>query len=155
MDWTQIVIAVLGLVGVIDLGRLIFFRSSKKKAEEEAEAVVQANDAAAVATLKEAIEQMSKLNGDYSAAISSLNERVDDLLQKGVSKDDVIATLLTMICKHMGCSLREPIPGQGRVWFDQNKSDISLGVDYLPINQLMVQYGERRKQERLEAKGQA
>lgn len=146
MDWTQIVIAALGLVGVLDLGRLVFFKASRKKADAEADGAVQANDSAAVQTLKDAITELSRMNAEYAADKRTLDDKLDELHSIITSKDETIATLLTMVCKHLGCTLREPVPGQGRVWYEANKGDISLGVDYLPINQLMTRYGERKRQ---------
>ena len=155
MDWTQIVVAVLGILGAADLGRFIFLRSSRKKADAEAEGAVQANDSAAVQTLKDAITELSRMNREYAEDKRTLDDKVDELLATITRKDETIATLLTMVCKHLGCTLREPVPGQGRVWYEANKQDISLGVDYLPINQLMTRYGAEKKRRQEEADGSA
>jgi len=151
MDWTQIVVAILGIIGALDLGRFIFFRASRKKADAEADGAVQANDSAAVQTLKDAIAELSTMNREYAKDKRDLDDKVDELLASITRKDETIATLLTMVCKHLGCTLREPVPGQGRVWYEANKGDISLGVDYLPINQLMTRYGERKRQAKEES----
>jgi len=147
MNWTEIIIGVLGLFAAGDLLRLIFFRASRKEAEAKAEGVVQENDSAAVATLERAIEQMSKTNEAYAQMIENLRAERDAEHERNIAKDESIATLQTLICKHMGCSIREPISGQGRKWFEENKEDISMGLDFLPINQLMRRYGDKKRQE--------
>lgn len=147
MNWSEIIIGVLGLFAAGDLLRLIFFRASRKEAEAKAEGVVQENDSAAVATLERAIEQMSKTNEAYAQMIENLRAERDAEHERNIAKDESIATLQTLICKHMGCSIREPISGQGRKWFEENKEDISMGLDFLPINQLMRRYGDKKRQE--------
>ena len=145
MNWTEIIIGVLGLFAAGDLLRLIFFRASRKEAEAKAEGVEKENESAAVATLERAIEQLSKTNDAYCQMVERLTAERDTEHERNISKDESIATLQTLICKHMGCSIREPISGQGRRWFEENKQDVSLGLDFLPINQLMRQYGDRKR----------
>lgn len=145
MNWSDIIIAALGVFAAVDLTRLIFFRASRKEAEAKAEGVIVENDSAAVATLERAIEQMSKTNDAYAQMIEQLRKERDAEHERNIAKDESIATLQTLICKHMGCSLREPISGQGRKWFEENKEDVSLSLDFLPINQLMRQYGDKKR----------
>lgn len=147
MNWQEIILAALGLFGTVDLGRIIFFNASKKKANAEAEGMEEANAAVAVETLTKAIEQMGKANDNYATQLSHLNSELNGQHELIHAKDESIATLQTLLCKHMGCSLREPVSGQGRKWFEDNKEEISLGLDYLPINQLMTRYGEKKRRE--------
>lgn len=147
MDWSNIITVAIGFVTGGGLITVLTLGAQKKKANAEAEGVEEANSAAAVETLTKAIEQMSKANDNYATQLSHLNAELaaqHDIIH---SKDESIATLQTLLCKHMGCSLREPVSGQGRKWFEDNKEDISLGLDYLPINQLMTRYGEKKKKE--------
>ena len=55
MDWTQIVIAVIGLLGAIDLGRVLFFKASKRKANAEAEGLEKQNEGTAVEALRNSL----------------------------------------------------------------------------------------------------
>lgn len=151
MDWTQIILAILGLLGTIDLGRIVFFRASKKKANAEAVGVEKTNESTAVETLEKAIDQMSESNDRYAELLKALRQEADEYHNAITRKDDTIATLLMLICKHRGCAVREPIPGQGRIWYENNKEDIALGMDDTPINQLLVQYGERKKRVKSDA----
>ena len=151
MNWQTILIAILGIMDAGLLGRLIFFKASKKKADAEAEGVKEDNDAKAVETLEKAIEQMGKQNDNYLQLIDKLRFELETKHNIIIDKDESIATLQTLICKHMGCSVREPISGQGRKWFENYKEDISLGVDYMPINQLMRHYGDRKAKMKEEA----
>lgn len=147
MDWGNIITTVVGFIAGGGLTVLITLGAQKKKANAEAEGVEEANSAAAVETLTKAIEQMSKANDNYAAQLSHLNAELSNQHDVIHAKDESIATLQTLLCKHMGCSMREPVSGQGRKWFEDNKEDISLGLDYLPVNQLMTRYGEKKKKE--------
>ena len=147
MDWGNIITTAVGFIAGGGLTVLITLGAQKKKANAEAEGVEEANSAAAVETLTKAIEQMSKANDNYAAQLSHLNAELAGSHDIIHAKDESIATLQTLLCKHMGCSLREPVSGQGRKWFEDNKEDISLGLDYLPINQLMTRYGAKKKKE--------
>ncbi|MCR5352402.1 MAG: hypothetical protein K6E35_07940, partial [Bacteroidales bacterium] len=51
----------------------------------------------------------------------------------------------TLMCIHLGCALRRPAQGQGAEWLRDHKEDPALGVDYLPINQLIKVYGEEKR----------
>jgi len=147
MDWSNIITTAIGFITGGGLITLITLGAQKKKANAEAEGMEEANAAVAVETLTKAIEQMSKANDNYAAQLSHLNAELATQHEVIHAKDESIATLQTILCKHMGCSLREPVSGQGRKWFEDNKEDISLGLDYLPINQLMTRYGAKKKKE--------
>lgn len=158
--WTTILGVLTLLFGGLNIFQFIFIRATKKEyeakaeqAKQEAAGVAADNESKAVATLRDAISELVKMNKEYADDKLTLNQKIDEMSEKMAAKDDAIATLLTMICKHMACTLREPIPGQGRKWFADNKEDISLGLDYLPINQLMVRYGEKKKREKEENNG--
>lgn len=153
MDWNLLLGALVALFGGLNIFQFIFLRSTKKsyearaeKERQEAKKVENQNESAAMQTLKDAITFMSEQNRENASDKMALSNQVDELLKDRQQKDETIATLLTMICKHMGCGAREPIPGQGRVWFENNKQDFSMGIDYLPINQLMKRYGAKKRE---------
>lgn len=160
MEWSTLSGILVVLFGGLNIFQFVFLKATKReyeakadKAKHEAQSVKQQNESAAVQTLKEAIEKMTEINKDYANDKVEMERRVEEALERCVRKDDTIATLLTLVCKHMGCGAREPIPGQGRLWYEQHKDDISLGIDYLPINQIIRQYGERKR--RMEMQNEA
>lgn len=147
MDWTEIILALIGVVGVVDLGSLIFFRSSKKQAEGKA-------DSAAVAPLKEANEilrqQLVEAN-EREKAMAGMNETLqnkcderDEKIDKLIAK---VATIEGLLCVHGGCQLREPIRGKGKDWYEEHKDNSDFGIDCKSCNVLMKEYGERRRAE--------
>lgn len=147
MDWTQIILAIVGLFGVIDLGRIIFFKSSKKQAEGEA-------DSAAVAPLKEANEilrhQLVAANERERELVESNNTLQDKIEKRDENIANLsakVATIEGLLCIHGGCQLRQPIRGKGRDWYDEHKESSDFGIDCKSCNVLMKEYGERKKTE--------
>lgn len=45
-----------------------------------------------------------------------------------------------MMCIHMGCYVRTPMMGQGDNWYNEHRSEPSLGCDYLTIEQLIEKH---------------
>lgn len=138
MDWTQIVIALLGIVGAFDLGRIMFFKANKKKANAEADNIVIEGMEKTIAAMSSRIESDEEAMNRKDAKIEELYE------EKNRTRED-LASAQTLMCIHMGCAVRKPVRGQGAEWLRDHKSDPALGVDYLPINQLIRQYGETKK----------
>ena len=138
MDWTQIVIALLGIVGAFDLGRILFFKANKKKANAEADNIVIEGMEKTIAAMSSRIESDEETMNRREAKAAGLQE------EKNRTRED-LASAQTLMCIHMGCAVRKPVRGQGAEWLRDHKSDPALGVDYLPINQLIRQYGETKK----------
>lgn len=121
IDWTQVLVGLLGVLGAVDLGRLVFFRSSKKKADAEAEGAVLQNEKVEIEALKDAIDEVRKSNDRFleihekdTAAIAEKNKRIVEL-----SED--VAALKMMVCKHDACPFREPVKGRGGQWWENQK----------------------------------
>lgn len=149
MDWTQIIISALSLLaavfGGVGLGRLLFLRQNRKKANAEA-------TSAEVGVLKSAIEsidqQLSKahlLIREKDEIIEAKNARIDLLTS-------TISALYDDMCVHKGCRLRRPHQGQGAKWYEQYRDDPSLGCDYLSIDTLIKQERAKRLAENILAK---
>lgn len=138
MDWTQIVIAALGAFGVVDLGHFIFFRANKKKANAEADNLV-------IDGMEKTIAALSARVKADEEAMERKDNKIEQLYDdKNTFREDLVSAQ-TLMCVHMGCVLRKPAQGQGAEWFERHKADPALGVDYLPINQLMRLYGDEKK----------
>ena len=73
------------------------------------------------------------------------SEQIDRLLdEKDLEREGRVAAEQGY-CRHFGCVLREPAIGQGREWLESHKADPAMGADYLPINQLLMKYGQEKK----------
>lgn len=137
MDWTQIVIAALGLVGALDLGRVLFFKANKKKANAEADNV-------AIEGMEKTIAALEKRISDDADAMERKDAKIEKMYDEKNALREDLASAQTMMCVHMGCAARKPAQGQGAEWLRDHKEDPSLGVDYLPINQLIKLYGKQK-----------
>lgn len=148
MDWTQIVIAILGIVGALDLGRILFFKANKKKANAEADNI-------AIEGLKNSISTLEARVAADQEAMERKDAKVEALYDEKNTYREDLASAQTLMCVHMGCAARKPAHGQGAEWLRDHKSDPSLGVDYLPINQLMKLYGKQKAEKEKEAEQDA
>lgn len=144
MNWTEILLAVLGLVGTIDLGRLIFFKSAKKKEEGEAES-------AAVAPLKEANEiirqqliEANQREADLEGRLKEAQLEKDALYDRVEALSRENATVKQYICVHAGCSLRKPRLAHGPGFYEENKSGFEATIDYTPTRRLVAEYEKNK-----------
>ena len=137
MDWTQIIIAVVGLIGVVDLGRVIFFRASKRKANAEATSIEKQNEGTAVEALKSSVELLSEQLRQSTAKVSEKQAVIDDLREQVQTLQLRLVSLYDDMCIHKGCKLRKPHEGQGKLWYDQHADDPSLGCDYLSVEWML------------------
>lgn len=126
MGWTEIVIAVLGIVGALDLGRLVFFHASKKKANAEADEI-------AITALKDAIAGLRDENTNLRLENESLRDEKIRLTNR-------LTALFDDMCVHKGCCIRKPHQGQGEKWYNDNIDDPSMGCDYESIYTLLKKH---------------
>lgn len=138
MDWTQIVIAILGIVGALDLGRILFFKANKKKANAEADNIV-------IEGMEKTIAAMTSRIDSDEDAINRRDAKIEALYDEKNKLREDLASAQTLMCIHMGCAVRKPVRGQGAEWLRDHRDDPALGVDYLPINQLMKLYGDEKR----------
>lgn len=133
MDFTQIILSIFGLLGALDLGRLIFFRANKKKANAEA-------DGLAITALKDAIAELRDEN-------SELREENNTLREEKISLTNRLTALFDDMCVHKGCSVRKPHQGQGEKWYNDNIDDPSMGCDYESIYTLLKRHKKAQQKE--------
>lgn len=137
MAWTEIIIALFGILGAIDLLRLLFVKEERKKKDVE-------NATAEVAVAQHANELLAKQLENAHETILRLqaeNARKDEIIE---AKNKVIAKLHAIImalfddmCVHKGCRIRKPHPGKGEAWYEKYRDDPTLGADYDSIETLM------------------
>lgn len=130
MEWTSIIVAVLGIVGGIDLLRLLFIKEDRKKKNVE-------NKDAEVQAAQHANDLLSKQLERSHETITSLNAENSTLHRE---KAELLATqscLFDDMCVHKGCRLRKPHQGQGVMYYQSYRDDPSLGADYHSVDTLI------------------
>lgn len=122
--WAQIILAIIGLFGVGDAIRLIFFKSTKKAEEAKADALVKENESKAIAAmektvgiLKEELAMFAKLHEDDVAKIEKLSQEKNDL-----NSDLVLCS--NALCANALCPLRDPLRGLGDEYFRSHKDNL-------------------------------
>lgn len=132
MDWTQIIVAVLGLISFADIIRLLFFKEEKKDRQ------VETKDKE-VETLRKTQELLEQQVERSHETIMKLTDENNALHTQNAELLATQACLFDDMCIHKGCRLRKPHPGQGMKWYNAYREDPALGADYLSIDTLMKQ----------------
>lgn len=101
--------------------------------------------------LRELLEAERKRNAE---AEEHKDAKIEQLYDEKNEEREGRVTAESGFCRHFGCACREPAIGQGREWIEAHKNEPALGVDYLPINQLMQKLGDKRKAERAAEKAE-
>jgi len=140
VDWSNIIMALIGLVSGGGLMGLLTLKQKRKMGDVE---VFLGN----IEALKNIIEQLQLENKRKDELLTQYGKNREDHARRYEEKAEESAKLKTLMCVHLGCSLRDPLLGQGGDWMEQHRDDISLGVDYTPINVLMSRLGKKRKTE--------
>lgn len=137
MAWTEIIIALLGILGAVDLLRLLFVKEERKKKDVE-------NVTAEVAVAQHANELLSKQLDNAHETIKSRDETIrhkDEIIEAKNRRIDELTSIITALfddmCVHKGCRLRKPHQGQGAMWYEEFKKDPTLGADYDSVETLM------------------
>ena len=90
-------------------------------------------------------ERNIALEEKYEAMVAKMEAKQAATTEKYENKCEECATAKNMMCVHLGCSLRDPMLGQGDAWYEAHKSDLSTAVDFTSVNVLMKNLGEKRK----------
>lgn len=154
MDWSSIIQQTLAFLFGGGLVTVVTLRQIRKREDIK-------NESLAIEPLKATIEQLhdelsraeakyQALEEKYNNAVLKHEDKVNSVVQKYEDKCEESATAKSMMCVHLACPLRDPLLGQGDAWLETHKNDISLGVDYTPLNTLMKRLGEKRKREKAE-----
>ena len=143
-EFTQIVIAVLGVLGAFDLGRLVFYKAGRKKANAEAEGQEKENASIEVETLKTTIETLGEQLKACHETVTDFEARNRQLSDENGHLKATITALYDDMCVHKGCRIRKPHQGRGQQWYEKYREDPGLGADYLSIDTLMKQDRARR-----------
>lgn len=149
MDWNSLIDSLLPFILGGGLVAIFTVPAAIKKAKIE-------NESFAIEPLRQTNEQLrseitrmeeryAALEDKYEAMVAKMEEKQAATTEKYENKCEECATAKNMMCIHLGCSLRDPMLGQGAGWYDAHKSDLSTAVDFTSVNVLMKNLGEKRK----------
>ena len=130
MDWTQIILAILGLITLEGIIQFFFIKVNKKAKQVE-------NVDAEVAVAQHANEMLSQQLERSHETIARKDEKIDGLQDEIASLRGVQACLFDDMCIHKGCRVRKPHQGQGSLWYEKYREDPNLGADYTSIDTLL------------------
>lgn len=151
MDWTSLIIEFLAFLFGGGLVTIVTLRQIRNRENIK-------NESLAIKPLRETNEQLrgeiqrmearyTSLEEKYEAMVARMEAKQSDTTKKYEDKCEECATAKNMMCVHLGCSLRDPMLGQGADWYEAHKDNLSLGVDYTSVNVLMKNLGAKRKKE--------
>lgn len=151
MDWISLIDKLLPFILGGGLVAIFTVPAAIKKAKIE-------NESFAIEPLRQTNEQLrseitrmeeryAALENKYEAMVAKMEEKQAATTEKYENKCEECATAKNMMCVHLGCSLRDPMLGQGADWYEAHKDNLSLGVDYTSVNVLMKNLGAKRKKE--------
>ena len=142
LDWTQIILGVIGLIGAADLARLLFVKEDKKKKKVE-------NVDAEVQVAQHANELLSQQLERSHETIARKDSEIEALQKEKASLLAAQSCLFDDMCIHKGCRVRKPHQGQGSQWYEKYREDPNLGADYTSIDTLLkIDRASRLKAER-------
>lgn len=149
----QIMMPLAGAVGGGGIVELLHWRSNKRKAAAEAtKAEAEAGDTR-IDAMSKLVDQMQEQEDKYINLINSKDEKIEELLRKITALTGEATSAELMMCVNLGCYLRRPAQGQGKMWYDTHSGSADMGANYIPLNVLMKLYGEKKQRMIQEAQG--
>ncbi len=163
----QILMPLAGAAGGVGISELFHWRSSVRKAKAEAtkaeaEATKEEAEAAkAKAEAKDAhieamgkvFDQMQEQEDKYIEQLNNKDARIEEVLQQNIAIRSEATSAELLMCVNLGCYLRRPAQGQGKMWYDTHSGSADMGANYIPLNVLMKLYGEKKQRMIQEAQG--
>ena len=137
MDWTQILVAVVGIVTLEGIVQFFFIKVRRKHEQIK-------NVDSQVAVAQHANELLSKQLDNCHETAKNLMDENTDLHEQNASLRAAQACLFDDMCVHKGCRIRKPHQGQGKLWYEQYREDPNLGADYHSIDTLIKMDRARR-----------
>lgn len=128
-----------GIVAVLTF--FITARQIKRKASLNNDSTQISNLEAVIKDLRQEADDRRTEREQYRSDLSQEREKNEALREENTA-------IKMLMCTHMGCAVRHPLMGQGDSWYQAHKGEASLGADYLPINQLIQQYGLNKKKDK-------
>lgn len=119
---TVIITSLVTLLGGGVAGVFINRAAAKKKPEIENRSLEIQNEAASVAAMKDAIDELRKSNDRFQEVHEKDEKTISDLRREMLDKDTDLTLCQSMLCKNMCCQKRKPISGKGKVFFEKLKA---------------------------------
>ncbi len=119
---TVIITSLVTLLGGGVAGVFINKAAAKKKPEIENLGLEIQNEAASVAAMKDAIEEIRKSNDHFQEIHEKDEETISGLRREMLDKDTDLTLCQSMLCKNMCCQKRKPITGKGKAFFEKLKA---------------------------------
>ena len=155
MELYQFILGIAGIILSDFLIRLLLIRTTKKQENVKADNAAIDGMKSATADLREdntrLREQLEHERARNEQLEAQKDARINQLLDDKDLEREGRVTAEQGYCRHFGCVLREPAIGQGREWIEAHRNDPAMGVDYLPINQLLTKYGFDKRKKKEEA----
>lgn len=149
----QILMPLAGAIGGGGIVEILHWRSNKRKAAAEAtKAEAEAGDTR-IDAMSKLVDQMQEQEDKYINLINSKDEKIEELLRKITALTGEATSAELMMCVNLGCYLRRPAQGQGKMWYDTHSGSADMGANYIPLNVLMKLYGEKKQRMIQEAQG--
>ena len=149
----QILMPLAGAVGGGGIVEILHWRSNRRKAAAEAtKAEAEAGDTR-IDAMSKLVDQMQEQEDKYINLINSKDEKIEELLRKITALTGEATSAELMMCVNLGCYLRRPAQGQGKMWYDTHSGSADMGANYIPLNVLMKLYGEKKQRMIQEAQG--
>lgn len=139
MDYISIITAVIGALAGGGLTAVFLIPQRKN------EAIIK-NLEQIIKDLREDAESRKAEKEEYKSDLEHSRSERNDLMEENTS-------VKFLMCVHMGCGMRAPAAGRGDNWYHEHKNDPALGVDYLPVNQLLKMYGMKKKSQNNDTDG--
>ena len=141
--------AALGIIAVIDFGRLLFFKQEKRQKNADAAKVELETARDANTMLKEQLHDSRTESARKDEIIKEKDALIEEKSKQIAALHGTMSALFDDMCIHKGCTLRKPHQGQGAQWYEKYREDPALGADYTPINTLLkLDRASRQKRER-------
>lgn len=144
MDWSNIIMTLIGALAGGGIVVLATLPQIKKKAEGEAESAALQPLKEANEIIREQLKESNEREQELEDRVRSVTAEKDALYEQNAMLREENAVIKQYICVHGGCQLRKPGKGLGPKFFADHRGDFELTVDNLPVNVLLKDYGRRK-----------
>ena len=122
--WLQIVLAILGLFGIGDGIRLLFFKSTKKAEEAKADTIVKENESKAIESLEKTVEILKSELEVFSKMHEEDTKKIEAMWEEKNELNNDLILCSSALCTNALCPLRQPVRGLGKKYFDGHKENL-------------------------------
>ena len=121
MDISTLLYIVGSLCSGVGITQFFNWRATRKKADLENKSIENTNESTAVATLKDAIDEIRKSNDHFQEVNKQREETIKNMREELDEYQQDLTTCQSLLCKKMCCKKRQPISGMGRDFIEKYK----------------------------------